>query len=590
MANSKDKEPSTNPEVKRTDDFQDGVDIKESVIELAKELLESTTEDAFSKMGYEKTEKKAGFYGTGKSYGAGVEQNKFGIRIAGKTKSSLEKQVMLGVKRVQSDIDFNYNGKMVNVEYKTTEAGFFRGVENNKYAGKTATPYTFTKTITFDASKKAEMQKAMKELFAEAAKKEVGYLSNTKLGVEDKTDKGTTSTVNENKKSMKKLTLKSIFSPNENLFGAVNESKKENIQPIKDNNAKPLSSVSPYNKGEKKAEKGKSLFFDNDDKELNERATDSSMGKDEYLNFVKGEMKKKFGTSEFKALTPVEKKELFKHIDRTHTSKAEKEKSFELNEDGAGATMSGPSGAGAGAFLTPNAFKKTVKETSYGKEGKNKKRPKVTDGYKVVPMNENDNFWTTVSQKSLDNLKHNHIIGAPGMEGIKVNSPEELEFASKGLNKHGIKNESIESPKAKLDLTKKKMFSTSENEAKGINKRYLVTEKTSDEYLKERWKKLTNFKINESINENAELNEFLNDCSDKPEVTVPAKSYKAPVNESKEVIKSTNNTSEETVTVKKPGSLFEVEYMFYKKDFLNENKKYILDLNSKVFVPNPNVK
>ena len=55
------------------------------------------------------------------------------------------------------------------------------------------------------------------------------------------------------------------------------------------------------------------------------------------------------------------------------------------------------------------------------------------------------------------------------MDGIKVNSPEELEFASKGLKKHGIKNESVESPKARLDLTKKKMFSTSENEAKGIN-------------------------------------------------------------------------------------------------------------------------
>ena len=43
-------------------------------------------------------------------------------------------------------------------------------------------------------------------------------------------------------------------------------------------------------------------------------------------------------------------------------------------------------------------------------------------------------------------------------------------------------------------------------------------------------------------------------------------------------------------TSQKPGSLFELEYKFYKKDFLNENKKYILDLNSKVFVPNPNIK
>ena len=43
MANPKDKEFSTNPEVKRADDFQKGVDVKETVIELAKELLVSTT-------------------------------------------------------------------------------------------------------------------------------------------------------------------------------------------------------------------------------------------------------------------------------------------------------------------------------------------------------------------------------------------------------------------------------------------------------------------------------------------------------------------------------------------------------------------
>jgi len=592
MANPKDKEPSTNPEVKRTDDFQQGVEIKESVIELAKELLESTTEDAFSKMGFEKNEKKAGFYGTGKAYGTGTEQNKFSIKIAGKTKSSLEKQVILGVKRVSVYINFEFNGKTVNVEYRTTEAGFFRGVDSNKYSGKSTTAYAFIKSISADASKKAELQKAMKELFSEAAKKEVGYLSNTKLGVEDKTDKSTTSIVNENKQSMKKLTLKSIFSSSEELFGSINESKKEekNIKPIKDANTKPLSKVSPYDKIDKKAEKGKSLLFDKNEKELNERAENSAMGKEEYIDLVKSQMKKKFGTSDFKSLTPIEKKDLFNHIDKIHVSKTEKAE--ELNEEGgagAGVTASGPSGAGAGAYLTPNAFKKTVKETAYGKQKANK-RPKIAEGYKIVSMNEGDNFWTTVPQKNLDNLKHNHIIGAPGMDGIKVNSPEELEFASKGLKKHGIKNESVESPKARLDLTKKKMFSTSENEAKGINKRYLVTEKTSDEYLKERWKKLTSFKLNESIVENEELNEFLNECDYTSKPIIPSKPCKEPIKVIKEHVKEINSNSEETVIVKKPGSLFELEYKFYKKDFLNENKKYILDLNSKVFVPNPNIK
>lgn len=583
MANPKDKEFSTNAEVKRTDDFQKGVEMKETIIELAKELLESTIEDTFEKLGFEKTDKKAGFYGTGKSYGTGTEQNKFGVKIEGRTKSSLARKVTLGAKRVQSDIDFQYNGKLVSIEYKTLEAGFFRGVDAQSI------PYTFKKTITVDGTKKSELEKAMKDLFIEAAKKEVGYLTSTKLGLDDKIDKSTTSLVNENNQSMKKLTLKDIFSSNEDLFNSVNESEKENIQQIKDKNTTPLSKTAPYNKGEKKAEKGKFLLFDKDDKELHERAEKSELGKDEYLKFVKGEMKKKFATDDFKALTPVEKKELFQHIDRVYLTKSEKE--AQLNEDGgapvAGVTASGPSGSGAGAYLTPMAFKKTKNETSYHK-GKNHKRPQVDKDYNVV---KSENFWTPVSQKTLDGYKKNHIVGAPGAEGVEVNSAKELEYASKGMPKNKKLNESVEKPtvKANLDLTKKKIFSEAENKEKGINKRYLVTEKTSEEYLKERWKKLNNFKTYESINECS--------CEDEPAILLkPVNTHKEEIDNSFDLEIPKGNPEleahnlEETVTVQKPGSLFGLEYMFYKKDFLNESKKYILDLNSKVFVPNPNTK
>ena len=537
MATPKDKELSTNPETKRTEDFQDRVDIKERAIEVAHKLLVSTTEDAFEKMGFEKVDKAAGVYGTGKSYGAGTDQNKFGVRVAGVTKSSLEKQVMLGTKRIQSDINFQYNGKMVSVEYKTTEAGAFRGVDTK------AIPYAFIKTINIDGSKKSELEKNMKELFAEAAKKEVGYLTNTRLGVDDKLDKSTTSTVNENKQSMNKLTLKSIFSENEEIFGKVNESKKpkENIQQVKDANTIPLANVSPYDKGEKKAPKDKFLFLD----------------------------------------------------------KNEQEETEDVNE----VTASGPTGAGAGAYLTPNfakaPLKKDVKETAYGKQKVNK-RPTITKEYKAVPNSDgykSENFWTTVPQSDLDNLKHNHIMGAPGMDGIEVNSKAELDFASKGLAKNGPKkkiNESIEPVKANLDLTKKKIFSINENKDKGINKRYLVTEKTSEEYLKDRWKKLTNFKLNESISENLEINNILNECDyqkkplfiDEPEEKVEVDFIPEEVSP---MIEKCENL-EETVTVQKPGSLFGIEYVFYKKDFSNEDKKYILDLSSRVFVPNPNIK
>jgi len=614
MATPKDKELSTNPETKRAEDFQDRVDIKENAIEVAHKLLVSTTEDAFEKMGFEKSDKIAGFYGTGKSYGAGTDQNKFGVRVAGVTKSSLEKQVMLGTKRIQSDINFQYNGKMVSVEYKTTEAGAFRGVDSK------AIPYSFTKTINVDGSKKSELEKNMKELFAEAAKKEVGYLTNTRLGVDDKLDKSTTSIVKENKKPMNKLTLKSIFSENEEIFGTVNESK-ENIQQVKDANTIPLANVSPYDKGEKKAPKDKFLFLDKNEQELQERAEKSGMAHDKYIEFVKREMKDMFGTDKLSDLTHVEKKEFFNHLDDSVTSK--EEKSEELNEDGGpGVTSTGPAGSGAGAFLTKDfaeaPLRKGVKETAYGKQKANK-RPTITQEYKAVPNSEgykNENFWTTVPQSKLDNLKHPYAAGVPGMEGIKPGSDAELKFASKGLVKNGPKgkmNESIEPVKANLDLTKKKIFSLNENKEKGINKRYLVTEKTSEEYLKDRWKKLTNFKVNESINENLEINNILNECdcqNKKPLFVDELEFYEDSENSPKTkghepeaeggetgkfkpkspVEKLPNGNLEETVSVQKPGSLFGIEYVFYKKDFLNEDKKYILDLSSRVFVPNPNIK
>ena len=47
---------------------------------------------------------------------------------------------------------------------------------------------------------------------------------------------------------------------------------------------------------------------------------------------------------------------------------------------------------------------------------------------------------------------------------------------------------------------------------------------------------------------------------------------------------------QKTILVEKPSSKFGTTYKFFVNDFINENKKYILDLNTKTFVPNPNSK
>mgnify|MGYP003554343776 CR=1 FL=1 len=147
-------------------------------------------------------------------------------------------------------------------------------------------------------------------------------------------------------------------------------------------------------------------------------------------------------------------------------------------------------------------------------------------------------------------------------------------------------------------MTQKKFFNLSENAEKGINKRYLITEKTSDEYEKERWKKLTSFKTRETIKEAEEMNEFFDLLAEQKDIT-PSIFNKKALNEnlthddifndnSKENINE--SSTEETIQVEKPGSKFGIEYKFFKKDFLNESKAYILDLNSRVYVKNPNSK
>ena len=538
-----DKELSTNKEVKRDQEHQDKIEVKEKTIEVVKELLVSTTENEFSKLGFEEVAKPAGEYGTGKKYGFGAQENKFSVNIEGVTKATLTKKTTFGTKRIESQINFDYKETTVEIEYKTTEAGSFRGVGEDKI------PYAFSKSITIKNSEIKESNKELKDFFKYAANKEVAYLINTKLGVDDKLSKGTTSTVNESK--MEKLTIKSLFADD---FKVINEGKKEK-DVKKGANTIPMSKVKHHSK----ENKNKDMFFDEESKK--------------------------------------EKKTIA-------------ERDVELKE----VTMSGPAiggsaggfkdGAfsGAGGYNTPNfAKKQNFESTNYAKNKRNK-RPKIDENYNVIsesrendfnPLKDtkgnNDGFWQVVKVDP-----ETHPLGLPF---VKPNSKEELKINSKGMDKDKARRmglEESENTKHKLDLTKKKIFSEEENKLKGINKRYLITEKTSDEYLKERWEKLSIFKLNESIKEAEELSSVYEELENENNDLTYNHLEKLNDENSNEDLNNLENLNlnegEETIEVEKPNSMFGIEYSFYKKDFLNESKKYILDLNSRVFVPNPNAK
>jgi len=592
-----------NGEEKSKEDFSDLESKTHDVFEMIKDLLKSTTEEVIEKLGFEKNNKIAGVYGDGTTYGTGVEENEYNVIVTARPRKfnssknmshgygngTFEKQILIGAKRVESQLDFEIKGDVLHVQYRSPEAGFFRGVDDN---GDT---FMVRKKITVPLK---GAKKEMKSELKDAATKEVGFLTHTKLGVEDRLDASTTSIV-ENL-DMKKLTLKSLFKDELNFDNKINEGFEEMPEDEKNINA-----VQKLNKKELSGDRF--LLFD-DEEQCEALIKELCLDEDE--DFVK-KLKDDYGVEggDISKLTPAEKKDFFNSL------KTEAESLEEIS-------MSGPGGAGAGGYLTrmlgfakrkfakghspsevgapynvpvndpiyqeaddlnenKKNLKKSFQKTAYAK-GK-KSRPKVDKDYNVIPETKSSNASKPYTQVvKID--PNTHPLGMPF---VKPNSQEELERTS-GIGRDYDKMERMglkeDSSKKTSRLVKRKFISESENKARGINKRYVVTEKTNHEYESDRWKKLSNFKKSETIKEAEEMNSLFDNIND----------YNDFYNEKVEVIKESVNTAnkdvEKTIEVEKPGSVFGITQKFYEKDFLNENKQFILDLNSMVFVSNPNSK
>ncbi len=603
-----DKEPSTNKEVQRSKEFQDQLNLKEKVLNTIKEILVSSTNKVFKSLGVENNTSHAGEYGDGTKYGAGAKANTFNVKIAGKTKSHFTKEIIFGAKNMISVINVVFNGDVVKVEYKSPESGFFRGVDAD---GKT---YMVNEKMNVSATDMTKFKSVIEKLFSEIAERELGFLISTKKGVEDKTEKSTTSVVESIKQdyNMKKLTIKELFSESEEDLD--NQSSEEKTDKSKKDNTVDLKKTNPP----VKADDDKKMFFDEEDEEK------------------KSEKKEKLVQKEITSSGPA------------------------IAGSAGGFKDGAPSGAGG--YNAKNAWKKT--NYAKAKEAKETK-PTITKDWNVVPKSgksieseatgekssasqnikaevpanksngvvdggdknsnpkNNNTDWSNKSQTKAPSSDKDNFWQEVKLEpdsgyvpvGMKQNFVAGMHDASKGdLKKRGyaegeqkegeLLNENtqpaIQLNSKKPDLTKKKFFTEADNKAAGVNKRYLITEKTTEEYEQERWKKLTQFKTYESIKEAEEMNDFFESIqNDKDTLSTPiftkknlteSYSHDDIFNEGTEELVNESTDGVDTVTVEKPGSKFGLEYKFFKKDFLNENKKYILDLNSRVFVPNPNSK
>lgn len=596
-----------NGEEKSKKEFSDMESKTHEVYEMIKDLLKSTTEEEIEKLGFEKNEKVAGVYGDGSTYGAGVEEDEYNVIVTSRPRKfdssknmshgygngTFEKQIFIGAKRVESQVDFEIKGETLHMQYRSPEAGFFRGVEDD---GST---FMVRKQITVPLK---DAKKELKKELKDAAQKEVGFLTHTKLGVEDRLDASTTSIVET--ADMEKLTLKSLFKDELDFeTKGVNEGYEE-LSDDEEN----INAVKKLNKVEIPNSDGDRFLLFDDEEQCEELIRELNLEEDE--GFVE-KLKKDYGVEggDVSKLTPAEKKEFFTSL------KNEAENLEEIS-------MSGPAGAGAGGYLTKlvglarrkfakghspsevgapynipandpiyqeadalseskKAFKKSFQKTAYAKGQKS--RPKVDKNYNVIPETKSTNASKPYTQVvKID--PNTHPLGMPF---IKPNSKEELERTSgvgsdfDKMERMGLK-ENISNKTSRL--VKRKFISESENKKKGINKKYIVTEKTTQEYENDRWGKLATFNKYETISEAEEMNSVFDNID----------SYNEFYENDKEVIKesvSNSNTSvEKTIEVEKPGSVFGITQKFYQKDFLNEGKQFILDLNSMVFVKNPNSK
>jgi len=459
--------------VQQTEDFAIRQKIKKIVGENVEEIIKEETIRAFKDLGYDEKDGYMFVLAAGgkdnkeKEVGKGTSEGKLIVTVsipkmlnmgAIKPVSYMQKVSTFGGKKLVSEIYMEIRDKSAHIEYKNTEAASFsQSSEKDTYAH-----HKLNKSAVISG---IENEKTFKKDFADffkpIAKAEAQYLVGTKIAVDDKVERNMNdSIVKENKYTMK---LTDLFSSSfEDAGNQIDNLVKESLE-IKEAESK-----------EKK---------------------DDSVA----------------GTPSTSSGEPTDKKLVIGSEDKT-----EEEKTEETVEE---ITTSGGNAAG-GAYLTPHAFtndgktkafktnkdlgytevqmNEAVKDTTYGQmRTLRAHNTRQEDGsYKIIAEGSTKTPYVEVVPMGPDGwppkgMEHPYALGK---HGIKVNSPEELAETGHGdlsqLEKKEEKDQVEENYKKTLDLTKRKFASLSENEEKGINKRYIITEKLSKEDQTKRWKEL----------------------------------------------------------------------------------------------------
>ncbi|MDG1950482.1 MAG: hypothetical protein P8J32_06750, partial [bacterium] len=186
--------------VPRNEDFREAQKMRGEVYNFLKSTMEETAESAFNSMGYDQKAVPAGFYGDGNAYGYGVDEGKYNVKVGSKTDSYLEKRISLGGKRIVVEMHMTIYPESMTVEmhYKNTEDAAFRGFKEGKGG------YMINEKIIMNCANMENFKKEITKKLKEFSEKEIGFITMTKLGNDDRMEKSTASVV-------EGFTLKSLF-------------------------------------------------------------------------------------------------------------------------------------------------------------------------------------------------------------------------------------------------------------------------------------------------------------------------------------------------------------------------------------------
>lgn len=606
--------------VPRSKEFSERLSFKGILYKFIKETLQKESEDAFEKAGYKIEPKMAGEYADDTTYGTGVEDNTVNIKVGGKTESLLNKYIVFGGKRMIIDINIVYKPKenICEITYKNSEDLSFRGFKKFKDG------FLVNETIVFNGSNVSELKSKIQKKLKEFSKKEVEYMTNTKLGTGDANQKSTASVV-ENKLNFSSLISETAESCLEKMDEKNKDQEDDNLL-----------------LGDNKIEEGRDSMKTLQDVIATwneEHNTDFSI-KGAYGNYELWCNSRRIEVGSLKDVRTSFMKEKFNEKNKKSENTSE---NTTLGSAGAISYDAPMGGVQKRSFneSEENSQMENFKNTPYYQRLQENRRPSNIRPSELKLIQESDGFWTAVPMETLDGYKKDHIMGAPGSENIEVNSKKEEEYNSGGISKFpsGRKKKKLKEEGYALDYlnknekviciqdkTEKTIFiyegatkedkssNTSlkyvkssdilklvnegvytaillnghklvnENTDKTIDKRFKFFELPTQTELNDRWNKLANFETLE------ESTKKLEESTKKVEKNMLEENKTSNLNRNLNVSDGEFIDGKKVITIEKMNKFTPVYHKVFEQDYLNENKAFIWDFNSGNLVQNPTFK